>query len=60
MLHVCCRSALEPKYKSFRKWLTKVVSLVLVIDDVYDIYASFEELQQFTIAIGTFVFPIKK
>ncbi|KAI4331803.1 hypothetical protein L6164_016758 [Bauhinia variegata] len=43
--------ASEPKYRSFRKWLTKAINLVLVIDDVYDIYATFEELKQFTIAV---------
>ena len=43
--------ASEPKYKSLRKWLTKIINLVLVIDDVYDIYAAFEELKQFTVAV---------
>ncbi|KAL2329308.1 hypothetical protein Fmac_022735 [Flemingia macrophylla] len=43
--------AFEPKYKSVRKWLTKVIILVIVIDDVYDIHASFEELMPFTMAI---------
>nr|KYP67975.1 hypothetical protein KK1_021592 [Cajanus cajan] len=42
--------AFEPKYKSLRKWLTKVIIFVLVIDDVYDIHASFEELEPFTMA----------
>jgi len=42
--------AFEPKYKSIRKWLTKVIVFVLVIDDVYDIHASFEELKPFTMA----------
>ncbi|RDX81761.1 Alpha-farnesene synthase [Mucuna pruriens] len=42
--------AFEPKYKSVRKWLTKVIIFVLVIDDVYDIHASFEELEPFTMA----------
>ncbi|XP_054814806.1 alpha-farnesene synthase-like [Prosopis cineraria] len=41
----------EPKFKSLRKWLTKVINFVLVIDDIYDVYASFEELKQFTLAI---------
>ncbi|KAH1128098.1 hypothetical protein GYH30_016592 [Glycine max] len=40
--------AFEPNYTSGRKWLTKVIIFVLVIDDVYDIYASFEELKPFT------------
>ncbi|KAK7258199.1 hypothetical protein RIF29_32718 [Crotalaria pallida] len=42
--------AFEPKYKFLRKWLTKVIIFVLVIDDIYDIHASFEELKQFTMA----------
>ncbi|WJX49721.1 alpha-farnesene synthase [Trifolium repens] len=42
--------AFEAKYKSLRKWLTKVITFVLVIDDVYDIHASFEELNPFTTA----------
>ncbi|CAL0334283.1 unnamed protein product [Lupinus luteus] len=40
--------AIQPKYKSLRKWLTKVITFVLVIDDVYDIHASFEEVKLFT------------
>ncbi|WVZ03401.1 hypothetical protein V8G54_024207 [Vigna mungo] len=42
--------AFEPKHKSIRKWLTKVIVFVLVIDDVYDIHASFQELKPFTMA----------
>ncbi|MCI49368.1 (E E)-alpha-farnesene synthase, partial [Trifolium medium] len=42
--------ASQAKYKSLRKWLTKVIIFVLVIDDVYDIHASFEELKPFTTA----------
>ncbi|QCD88946.1 isoprene synthase [Vigna unguiculata] len=42
--------ASEPKYRSIRKWLTKVIVFVLVIDDVYDIHASFQELKPFTMA----------
>lgn len=43
--------AFEPKYRSFRKWLTKVINLILIIDDVYDVYGSLEELKQFTKAV---------
>ncbi|KAJ4703292.1 Terpene synthase [Melia azedarach] len=43
--------AYEPKHSCFRKWLTKVVIFILVIDDIYDIYGSLEELQQFTNAV---------
>ena len=48
--------AFEPKYKSERKWLTKVITFVPVIDDVYDIYTSFEELKPFTMAFERFVY----
>ncbi|XP_062013371.1 (E,E)-alpha-farnesene synthase-like [Rosa rugosa] len=43
--------AFEPEYKSFRKWITKVVNLILIIDDVYDVYGSLEELKHFTNAV---------
>ncbi|KAK9268057.1 hypothetical protein L1049_010496 [Liquidambar formosana] len=41
----------EPRSRCFRKWLTKVINLILIIDDVYDIYGSFEELESFTKAV---------
>ncbi|KAG8385684.1 hypothetical protein BUALT_Bualt03G0070700 [Buddleja alternifolia] len=43
--------AYEPQYGSLRKWLTKAIVLVLIIDDVYDIYGSKQELEQFTTAV---------
>ncbi|KAK4439290.1 Alpha-farnesene synthase [Sesamum alatum] len=43
--------AYEPQYESLRKWLTKAILLVLIIDDVYDMYGSNHELQQFTTAV---------
>lgn len=48
--------AYEPQYGSLRKWLTKAVLLVLIIDDVYDIYGSMHELHQFTTAVERQVF----
>ena len=45
----------EPKYSSFRKLLTKVIIMILIIDDVYDVYGSLNELQQFTEAVDRFV-----
>ncbi|XP_058734793.1 alpha-farnesene synthase-like [Vicia villosa] len=42
--------ASEAKYRSLRKWLTKVIIFVLMIDDIYDIHASFEQLVPFTMA----------
>ncbi|KAK2990981.1 hypothetical protein RJ640_005463 [Escallonia rubra] len=43
--------AFEPQCGSFRKWLTKVIKLILILDDVYDIYGSLQELEQFTNAV---------
>lgn len=48
--------AFEPKYKSIKKWLTKVIIFVIILDDVYDIHASFEELKPFTLAFERFVY----
>ncbi|KAI3868709.1 hypothetical protein MKX03_025959 [Papaver bracteatum] len=41
----------EPKYERCREWLTKILSFALVIDDIYDVYGSLEELELFTDAI---------
>ncbi|KAK2632293.1 hypothetical protein EUGRSUZ_L01753 [Eucalyptus grandis] len=38
----------EPRFSSLRKSLTKVIIFILVIDDVYDLYGSLEELECFT------------
>ncbi|GMN47319.1 hypothetical protein TIFTF001_016505 [Ficus carica] len=35
---------------------TKVVKFVLIVDDVYDLYGSLEELKQFTNAIESLIF----
>ncbi|GLT83141.1 hypothetical protein SLE2022_014500 [Rubroshorea leprosula] len=43
--------AYEPQYSNFREWLTKAITLILIIDDVYDIYGSLEELEHFTNAV---------
>ncbi|KAL6196401.1 hypothetical protein ACLB2K_032016 [Fragaria x ananassa] len=42
---------LEPNYSSARKILTKVIALVSVMDDIYDAFATFEELEIFTAAM---------
>ncbi|KAK3198731.1 hypothetical protein Dsin_022146 [Dipteronia sinensis] len=36
---------------SYRKWFAKAIALVIVIDDIYDVYGSLEELQHFTNAV---------
>ncbi|KAK7257291.1 hypothetical protein RIF29_31159 [Crotalaria pallida] len=41
----------EPQYSLGRRLMTKVISLTSVIDDIYDVYGTFEELQLFTKAI---------
>ncbi|KAL0462136.1 UNVERIFIED_CONTAM: Isoprene synthase, chloroplastic [Sesamum latifolium] len=41
----------EPQHSKGRTELTKVAMLVTVLDDVYDVYGSLEELGQFTDAV---------
>ncbi|WOH14534.1 hypothetical protein DCAR_0934053 [Daucus carota subsp. sativus] len=41
----------EPRYTEARVFLTKVISLTSIVDDIYDVYETIEELQQFTDAI---------
>nr|UNA06918.1 terpene synthase 3 [Jasminum sambac] len=44
--------ASDTQHASVRKSLTKVIMFVLIIDDVYDIYGSMEELECFTRAVN--------
>lgn len=48
----------EAEYGSLRKWLTKMSKLIMITDDVYDIYGSLEELECFTNAVEMLVFQI--
>ncbi|KAF5790904.1 putative (E)-beta-ocimene synthase [Helianthus annuus] len=41
----------EPQYHSCRVGLTKVGTLITVIDDIYDVYGSIDELEIFTDAV---------
>ncbi|PHT90612.1 hypothetical protein T459_05725 [Capsicum annuum] len=43
--------AFEPQHSHFRNWLTKAITFIIVIDDIYDIYGNFHELQIFTNAV---------
>ncbi|KAK9133654.1 hypothetical protein Scep_013182 [Stephania cephalantha] len=38
----------EPSYSLARAFLTKVVFFISVVDDIYDVYGTFEELKLFT------------
>ncbi|XP_075104678.1 (-)-camphene/tricyclene synthase, chloroplastic-like isoform X1 [Nicotiana tabacum] len=41
----------EPQHSYFRRTLTKVIAFVAVIDDIYDVYGTLDELEVFTNAI---------
>ncbi|KAF3448348.1 hypothetical protein FNV43_RR09061 [Rhamnella rubrinervis] len=41
----------EPKYDYARKMATKVNALITVIDDIYDVYGTLDELELFTNAV---------
>jgi hypothetical protein len=45
----------EPQYAFSRMMVTKYMKIVSLVDDTYDAYASFEEIQHFTNAIERFV-----
>ena len=44
----------EPRFSNCRKGLTKFVCLLSVIDDMYDIYGSLDELKHFTDAVDRY------
>ena len=44
----------EPQYSFARRLVTKVLSLISIIDDIYDVYGKIEELELFTSAIERF------
>ena len=44
----------EPRYKPCRVWLTKIISMITLIDDVYDVYGTLEELELLTDFIERF------
>lgn len=41
----------EPEYLKGRRLLTKVISITSIIDDIYDVYGTIDELELLTSAI---------
>ena len=41
----------EPEYLLARRMLTKVIAMTSAIDDIYDVYGTFEEIELFTEAV---------
>lgn len=44
----------EPNYSLARRMLTKVIAMTSIIDDIYDVYGTPEELKLFTEVIERF------
>lgn len=45
----------EPNHSKSRHFMTKIIAIASVIDDIYDVYATLEELKLFTDAIERYV-----
>ncbi|GFZ04840.1 terpenoid cyclases/Protein prenyltransferases superfamily protein [Actinidia rufa] len=45
----------EPQYLLARRMLTKVIAMISIIDDIYDVYGTLEELVLFTDAIESMI-----
>lgn len=41
----------EPHYGLARRFLTKVIAMTSILDDIYDVYGTLEEITLFTDAI---------
>lgn len=48
----------EPKYEACRRVFTRAIPLLSIIDDIYDVYGTLEEVQLFTDVVERF--PIVK
>uniref|UniRef100_UPI001CB985E0 R-linalool synthase QH5, chloroplastic-like n=1 Tax=Erigeron canadensis TaxID=72917 RepID=UPI001CB985E0 len=42
----------RPEFSNLRRTLTMAIAMITTIDDVYDVYGSLEELEQFTKVVG--------
>ena len=50
----------EPEFDYARKFSTKVNAFITVIDDIYDVYGTLDELEVFTNAVERLVFIYSK
>jgi len=41
----------EPQHSYFRRLISKVIVFISIIDDIYDVYGTLDELELFTLAI---------
>lgn len=41
----------EPQHSYFRILITKIIAFVGIIDDIYDVYGTLDELELFTLAV---------
>ncbi|KAH0468357.1 hypothetical protein IEQ34_003390 [Dendrobium chrysotoxum] len=52
--------AMEPRFSTCRKEFAKAICFINVVDDIYDIYGSLDELQHFTDAVERWDFATSK
>ncbi|KAI6697377.1 hypothetical protein NL676_017496 [Syzygium grande] len=44
----CCAMVFEPQYTDFREMTSKLTNMVTLMDDIYDVYGTLEELELLT------------